>query len=98
MLEACFILYVHVTGPYWWLVSTGKVSYLELSPVMKELELNLQRSTTCPELLEGEHWLNFDNMDIPHMMKFSSLVQHIQKTTLLWTLLKQMAQSMLRTV
>ncbi|KAH3725616.1 hypothetical protein DPMN_051463 [Dreissena polymorpha] len=51
MLKALCLIYVTITGPYWWLITSGTVPCLELAPVIKQLESFLQTCTTQPELL-----------------------------------------------
>lgn len=50
LLTCLAILYIKVTGPYWWLVTSGLVSYLELYKYIQMLESYLQKCENQPTI------------------------------------------------
>jgi hypothetical protein len=67
ILFQCFgIFYLKVTGPYWNLVTSGKVIYLDFYPHVTELKDFLKRSkdNSTEILKENERWSSRDLTDI----------------------------------
>lgn len=66
------LMYVRVTGPYWQLVTSGKVSYLEIYPHIQSLHSFLTEACDSPEKLYSNciHW-HPEDFDITQKNKFS---------------------------
>lgn len=99
-LQVMAVIYVQITAPYWWLVTSGNVAYLELAPYVKSLERYLEICENSPlKILDfNNQWFSSENIILPHMEKYEEVVRTIDHSELLLRLLKVVISGMLRTV
>ncbi|XP_052808198.1 uncharacterized protein LOC128237051 [Mya arenaria] len=95
MLKALTAAYTKVTGPYWWLVCSGTVRYLELYPYIDGLRSYLSDCEETPANMLEKHWL--DHSCVPHTKKFSTLLNS-PTNELLLKLISVLCGAMRRTV
>ena len=100
MLTVIAILHVQITGPYWMLVTSGVVSYLELYPHIQALETYLEGCAQCPEkMLQGESWIvDIEIERVRHCEKYSQVINAHCLSPLEAKLLTVCCQAMLQTV
>ena len=73
MMKVFGLIYLKITGPYWNLMTSGCVAYLELYLYIQTLRSFLEACVTRPSLLlkVDSHWLNEELLnDVPHLDRF----------------------------
>ena len=73
MMKVFGLIYLKITGPYWNLMTSGCVAYLELYLYIQTLRSFLEACVTQPSLLlkVDSHWLNEELLnDVPHLDRF----------------------------
>ena len=105
LIQVFGLVYVKITGPYWNLVTSGKVAYMELYYHIQEMTDFLKRCSSEPALLinkEG-HWSSTDPLEIsfvPNKQRFVETLFIIKEDTseLLFDTIKLVTSAMQRTI
>ena len=79
----CF--FVKVNGPYWNLITSGKVPYLELHPHVGQLRQYLEGCAEEPALLlnKERYWVEADFIDIQQQRQYESLFCLVEESRVL---------------
>ncbi|XP_060575247.1 uncharacterized protein LOC132732765, partial [Ruditapes philippinarum] len=77
LLQSLGLFYVKVTGPYWNLVTCGKLTYLGLDKHVGEIEEFLTKCVSSPETLfiSAHHWSTSDPLEIAQVPHHARLVE-----------------------
>lgn len=102
MLECFGLFYLELTGPYWNLISCGKVAYSELYPHVIAIKSFLKNCVEDPAFMLNQdcHWSAEDSLQIhivPHYDIYVASLFTLQEENrqLLFDLLKLVAANML---
>ncbi|XP_063408128.1 uncharacterized protein LOC134691510 [Mytilus trossulus] len=105
MLQCFGLFYLKLTGPYWNLISCGKVAYLELYPHVIAIKSFLENCVEDPALMLNQdcHWSAEDPLQIhivPHYDIYVASLFTLQEETrqLLFDLIKLVAAGMIKCV
>ena len=85
MLQCLGLFFVKVSGPYWNLITSGKVPYLELHPHVGHLRQYLEGCAEEPALLlnKERYWVEADFIDIQQQRQYESLFCLVEESQVL---------------
>ena len=101
MLQCLGMFFVKVTGPYWNLITYGKVHYLELHPHIAKLKQYLEDCAEEPtSLLNAEQsWVDADFTEIPNNQRYESLFHLTEESReLLFGLIEVVSIAMIKVI
>ncbi|CAC5358701.1 unnamed protein product [Mytilus coruscus] len=105
MLQCFGLFYLKLTGPYWNLITCGKVAYLELYPHVIAIKSFLENCVEDPALMLNQdcHWSAEDPLQIhivPHYDIYVASLFTLQEENrqLLFDLIKLVAANMIKCV
>ncbi|XP_045173195.2 uncharacterized protein LOC123534827 [Mercenaria mercenaria] len=105
LLQCLGLFYLKLTGPYWNLVTCGKVSYFELWTHIEEIDQFLSTCEKSPEhlLLKDTHWSSSDPLDISRVPFYDQLAEQVfilddETRDILFNVIPVVARAMLKCV
>jgi hypothetical protein len=104
LLQSIGLIYLKITGPYWNMVTSGEVPYLQLFPYIQDLSSYLKKCTEDPAhiLDKNGHWMTEDNLEfrnVPHKGMLEELfnIPEVHRNVL-FSALKIICHAMSKTV
>ncbi|XP_045170683.2 uncharacterized protein LOC123533110 [Mercenaria mercenaria] len=105
LLQCLGLFYLKLTGPYWNLITSGKVPYYELYKHVQDIQTFLEQCEQSPEtlLLSDRHWIETDPIEISMVQENQGLADclftlHEDSRELLLTSIPLVAKAFLKTV
>ena len=101
MLQCLGLFFIKVTGPYWNLITSGKVHYLELHSHIAKLKQYLEGCAEEPALLLNaeQFWVDADYTEVSNSQRFASLFLLMEESReILFDLIKVVSLAMIKVI
>ena len=101
MLQCLGLFFTKVTGPYWTLITSGEIPYLELYPYIGNLKQYLEGCAEEPAVLLNKErfWIEANFIEVQQQRLYESLYSLVEgQRELLFDLIKLVSLSMIRVI